>query len=110
MEGGGTALYDAVTQAYDEMKTNGDPKHIRALVVMTDGQDTDSNSTLNELQAKISATSEEGGNAIKIFTIAFGSDADQSVLKTIATAVGGQEYAADPKTISQTYAAIATFF
>jgi Ca-activated chloride channel family protein len=110
VEGGGTALYDAVSQAYDEMTANGDPKHIRALVVMTDGQDTDSNSTLDELKAKIGATSEEGGNAIKIFTIAFGSDADQSVLTTIATAAGGQEYAADPKTISQTYAAIATFF
>jgi Ca-activated chloride channel family protein len=110
VEGGGTALYDAVTQAYDEMTTNGDPKHIRALVVMTDGQDTDSSGTLDDLISKISATSEEGGNAIKIFTIAFGSDADQSVLKKVADAGGGQEYAADPKTISQTYAAIATFF
>ena len=110
VEGGGTALYDAVSQAYDDMTANGDPKHIRALVVMTDGQDTDSTSTLDELNAKIGATSEEGGNAIKIFTIAFGSDADQTVLKSIATAAGGQEYAADPKTVSQTYAAIATFF
>jgi Ca-activated chloride channel family protein len=110
VEGGGTALYDAVSQAYDEMTTNGDPKHIRALVVMTDGQDTDSSGTLDELISKIGATSEEGGNAIKIFTIAFGSDADQSVLKKVADAAGGQEYAADPKTISQTYAAIATFF
>jgi len=110
VEGGGTSLYDAVSQAYDDMTANGDPKHIRALVVMTDGQDTDSNSSLDDLKAKISATSEEGGNAIKIFTIAFGSDADQNVLTTIATAAGGQEYAADPKTISQTYAAIATFF
>jgi Ca-activated chloride channel homolog len=110
VEGGGTALYDAISQAYDDMTANGDPKHIRALVVMTDGQDTDSTSSLDELNAKIGATSEEGGNAIKIFTIAFGSDADQTVLKSIATAAGGQEYAADPKTVSQTYAAIATFF
>jgi Ca-activated chloride channel family protein len=110
VEGGGTALYDAVSQAYDDMTANGDPKHIRALVVMTDGQDTDSNSTLDDLVAKIGKTSEEGGNAIKVFTIAFGSDADQTVLKQIADASGGQEYAADPKTVSQTYAAIATFF
>ena len=89
---------------------NGDPKHIRALVVMTDGQDTDSNGTLDDLLAKIGKTGEEGGNAIKVFTIAFGTDADQSVLTKIATAAGGQEYAADPKTVSQTYAAIATFF
>jgi Ca-activated chloride channel family protein len=110
VEGGGTALYDAIAQAYDDMAKNGNPKHIRALVVMTDGQDTDSTSTLDELNAKIGATSEEGGNAIKIFTIAFGSDADQTVLKSIATAGGGQEYAADPKSVSQTYASIATFF
>ena len=110
VEGGGTALYDAVSQAYTDMTTNGDPKHIRALVVMTDGQDTDSNGTLDDLLAKIGKTGEEGGNAIKVFTIAFGTDADQSVLTKIATAAGGQEYAADPKTVSQTYAAIATFF
>ena len=41
VEGGGTSLYDAVSQAYDDMSANGDPKHIRALVVMTDGQDTE---------------------------------------------------------------------
>jgi Ca-activated chloride channel family protein len=110
VEGGGTALYDAVSGAYDDMQANGDPKHIRALVVMTDGQDTDSNGTLDELITKISKTSEEGGNAIKVFTIAFGSDADQTILKKIADATGGQEYAADPKSISKTYADIATFF
>jgi Ca-activated chloride channel family protein len=110
VEGGGTALYDAIGQVYDDMTTNGDPKHIRALVVMTDGQDTDSTSSLDDLVAKITKNSEEGGNAIKVFTIAFGSDADQNVLKQIAEATGGQEYAADPKTVAATYAAIATFF
>jgi Ca-activated chloride channel family protein len=110
VEGGGTALYDAIAQMYDDMATNGNPKHIRALVLMTDGQDTDSTSTLDDLLAKIGKNSEEGGNAIKIFTIAFGSDADQTVLKKIADATGGQEYAADPKTVASTYAAIATFF
>lgn len=110
VEGGGTALYDAIGQAYDDMTKNGDTKHIRALLVMTDGMDTDSNSSLDDLMTKIGKTGEEGGNAIKVFTIAFGSDADQTVLKKIADAAGGQEYAADPKTVSQTYAAIATFF
>jgi Ca-activated chloride channel family protein len=110
VEGGGTALYDAVASAYDDMTAKGDPKHIRALVVMTDGQDTDSNSTLDELTAKIGKGGEEGGNAIKVFTIAFGSDADGTVLTQIANATGGKEYAADPKSVSSTYADIATFF
>lgn len=39
-EGGQTRLYDAVYAAYQDLLKNGDPAHIRAIVVLSDGQDT----------------------------------------------------------------------
>jgi Ca-activated chloride channel family protein len=110
IENGGTSLYDAVSAAHDALEANGDPKHIRAIVVLSDGQDHDSAMGLDELLSKLGSTGEESGNAIKVFTIAFGSDADQSVLKQIADISGGKQYAADPSSITKIYADIATFF
>ncbi len=109
-EGGDTRLYDATLQAYQDLQQNGDPRHIRAVVVLTDGDDTASTSTLDELLQKINAAQGEGGNSIKLFTIAFGSDADKNVLQQIANPTGGKEYDSSPENIQKIYDDIATFF
>ena len=110
VEGGETSLYDTALQAYTDLKQHGDPKHIRAIVLLTDGQDTHSTATLQDAVAQFSNTSEEGGNAIKMFTIGFGKDADKDVLKQLADPTGGKQYDSDPQTINQIYGDIATFF
>ncbi len=109
IEGGDTRIYDATHEAYQELRQNGDPRHIRAIVVLSDGADTISEMNLNQLLSKVGNLS-EGGNATKIFTIAFGNDASESVLKNIAETTGGKQYKGDPDTISDVYADIATFF
>jgi len=110
IEGGNTTLYDTALQAYNDLKQNGDPKHIRAVVVLTDGQDTVSINTLEDINKEINASAGEGGNAIKIFTIAFGDGADKEVLKKIAEPTGGKEYDSSPENIQKIYDDIATFF
>jgi Ca-activated chloride channel family protein len=110
IEGGNTTVYDSALLAVNELKANGNPKHIRAVVLLTDGKDTDSVKSLQDVIAQIGDTSEEGGNAIKLFTIAFGSDADEDVLKQLAEPTGGKQYDSDPKTIMKVYGEIATFF
>lgn len=111
IEDGGTALYDATLQAYRELEANGDPRHIRAVVVLTDGQDTESSTSFNALISEIGTTGEgQGGNAIKLFTIGFGRDADMQVLQDMAETTGGRQYESDPSTINEIYAEIATFF
>ena len=110
IEGGGTRLYDAVSDAYKDLLVNGDTNHIRAMVVLTDGQDTDSSLRLNDVIQQIGRTGEEGGNAPKLFTIAFGGDADTDVLQNMSNVTGGKQYSGDPRTINQIYAEIATFF
>jgi Ca-activated chloride channel homolog len=109
-EQGNTRLYDAVLQATQSLNEKGDPKHIRSIVVLTDGQDTDSSITMDQLLGQIGSSGEEAGNSIKLFTIAFGGDADKNVLKRIAETTGGKQYDSDPKTINQVYGEIATFF
>ena len=109
-EGGETRLYDATLAAYQDMQKEGDPKHIRAIIVLTDGQDTLSTATLNDVVASINASQGEGGNAIKLFTIAFGSDADKNGLKQMAEPSGGAEYDSSPANIQAIYDSISTFF
>jgi Ca-activated chloride channel family protein len=110
IEEGDTSLYDATLQAIEGLETNGDPDRIRGVVVLSDGQDTASTIPLEQLMAQIGSIGEEGGNAIKLFTIAFGGDADTDVLRQMAESTGGKQYNSDPATISQVYAEIALFF
>jgi Ca-activated chloride channel family protein len=109
IESGDTRLYDAIDLAYQELQQNGDPAHIRAIVVLSDGQDTASNLQFQSLLGSVSNLS-EGGTSTKIFTIAFGGDADRDVLGQIAESTGGKLYEGDPDTIDEIYADIATFF
>jgi Ca-activated chloride channel family protein len=109
-EGGGTTLYDATIQSYQDLGKNGDPRHIRAVVLLTDGKDTESQSSLDDVISTVGVSGENAGSGIKLFTIAFGGDADKDVLKQIAESTGGLQYDSDPKTIEQVYQAIATFF
>jgi Ca-activated chloride channel family protein len=109
VEGGDTRLYGATMMAYDELLDGGDPNHIRAMVVLSDGENTIRDIDLDQLLAHIGGSS-ESGTAPKIFTIAFGDNADRDVLRRIAEITGGRQYDGDPQTIYEVYAIIATFF
>jgi Ca-activated chloride channel family protein len=109
VEGGDTRLYDAVQEAHGSLEAEGDPKHIRAIVVLSDGEDTASGQSLPELMDRIRRGG-EGGDATKIFTIAFGDNANRQVLAEISEATGAEQYDSDPKTIGEVYAKISTFF
>ena len=50
------------------------------------------------------------GRQIRIFTIAYGSDANLDVLEKIAEASGGKAYKGDPETIAGVYLQISSFF
>jgi Ca-activated chloride channel family protein len=114
VEGGDTRLYDASLTAYQDLEANGDPQHIRAVVVLSDGQDTGfrfGGHSLEEVLAEIGVgVEQEGGNAIKLFTIAYGDDADIDILKRLAESTGGKQFKGNPTTINQVYAEIALFF
>jgi len=106
---GGTALYDAIIEA--SRPAPGDPRGaVRAVVVLTDGQDTDSKTKLEPLLALLRRGIDAEGNSTRVFTIAYGEKTDVAVLKRIAEAGGGAFFAGTPKDIKAVYAELATFF
>jgi Ca-activated chloride channel family protein len=109
---GGTALYDAVLAACAPAP-GGDATAARAVVVLTDGQDTDSRVKLDALVGRLRQQTTGGESAVpapRVFTIAYGAKADPAVLKQIAEAGGGAFFAGTPKDIKSVYAELATFF
>jgi len=110
VEGGDTSLYDAALQAYTDLLHKGDPKRIRSVVFLTDGQDTSSTHTLKDVVSEINRSAGEGASSIKLFTIAYGSDADKSILTQLAEPTGGREYDSGPQNVNAIYSDIATFF
>lgn len=100
----GTPLYDAVAFGYDYMKKNAETGRINAMVVISDGEDTDSTTSLNSLIQLINEDNKEGGNnkQVKIFAIGFGENADMTALENLAKASGGQSFdATDPTKIQE---------
>jgi len=108
---GGTALYDAVVQAYEGQKERArrDPRRIHALLVLTDGVDENSTRyTLPQLRALLGKDEEGGG--VKVFTIAYGAGADPKVLAEIAEAGRGSTARGTAANIVQVYQDMASFF
>jgi Ca-activated chloride channel family protein len=108
MAGGGTALYDAIAAGYDLASTSAqkNPNQIHAVVVMTDGKDENSKMTLQQLKAKFPA--EEA--TVKVFTIAYGQQAESRVLDEIAEAAKGSSAKGSLDTIKDVYLDMASFF
>jgi Ca-activated chloride channel family protein len=107
--GGGTALYDSIDAAYQHLAEvkNPDAK-IQAVVVLTDGEDTESKMKLNELMERIRYNGET--RAIHVFTIAYGRDARKDILQKIAEATQAKFYAGTPQNIVEVFRDISTFF
>ncbi len=107
---GGTALYDAIAAAYDEVaeQQRNSPDYIHAVVVLTDGQDTNSEITLEQLLEKIRYDNES--STIRVFTIGYGADAAKDTLEQIANATQAKHYQGTPQNIRKVFREIAMFF
>jgi Ca-activated chloride channel family protein len=110
--GGGTALYDSVAEADAFIKSHPQPGYINAIVVMTDGEDTDSLTKLDPLVSKIKVvnTTEQHQVGTRIFTIGYGESANMAVLKRISEATNAKEYKGTNANIRAVFKEIATFF
>jgi len=104
---GGTALIDGVYEAADDLLSQGDSEAINALVVMTDGQENESERSLDDLNALLARHADQ---RLVIFTIAFGSDADEALLEAIAKIGNGQFRRASETDIEELYRIISTYF
>jgi len=107
--GGDTALYDAIDAAYQHLAAAPNPDaKIQAVVVLTDGEDTQSKMKLDELMERIRYNGEN--RAIHVFTIAYGRDARKDILQRIAEATQAKFYEGTPQNIVEVFRDISTFF
>jgi Ca-activated chloride channel family protein len=107
--GGDTALLDAVDLAYERLQSLKDTERINAIVVMTDGRENNSQTTLGRLNQRI-AQGNESGVPVVVFCIGYGSDADVRTLQSLAEASGGQYHTGDLDTIRRLYKILSSYF
>jgi Ca-activated chloride channel homolog len=108
---GGTAVWDATVQAFEQVRADADASHINAVVVLTDGEDTDSTRTIDEAVAAVRAQG-DSDEQVRVFTIAYSAGAEGAAegLEAIAKASGGQPYEGDTEDIESVYQSISSFF
>jgi Ca-activated chloride channel family protein len=107
----GTPLYAVTRQAVSTMSTAADPDRINAVVLLTDGRneyppDTDLSGLVREIQV-----SENSSGAVRVFSIAYGQDADLETLRQISEASRAAAYdATDPTSIERIFTAVISNF
>ncbi|MCI0442705.1 VWA domain-containing protein [bacterium] len=105
---GGTALYDAISLAYDDLSKNPQTNRISAIVVLTDGEDTNSRTKLDQLLTQVRFDGEV--RTTRVFTIGYGEGANAKVLESIADATQARFYKGTPENIESVFKEISTFF
>jgi Ca-activated chloride channel family protein len=108
--GGGTALYRVTAEAVRHVQGSWDPTRINAVVLLTDGQNSDP--TNNDLVGLVhSLETQPAATTVPVFTIGYGRDADLSALKRISQASTGRSYnAPDPAQIGSVFADVISNF
>ncbi|MFZ2879823.1 MAG: VWA domain-containing protein, partial [Phototrophicaceae bacterium] len=107
---GGTELYLAVQRAVEQMSAVDDANRIRAVVVLSDGQDTGTQGvTLADATRAIGATREDV-NPVIVIPVAYGSDADINALNAIARASATRVASGDPSNIGAVLDIISSYF
>ena len=107
---GGTGLYATARAATGFMRGRLQEDSINAVVLLTDGKneypaDTDVDGLVRSLN------SESEANSVRLFTVAYGEDADLATLKRIAEASRAAAYdASDPSSIDRVFTAVISNF
>ncbi|MEV8631207.1 substrate-binding and VWA domain-containing protein [Streptosporangium sp. NPDC051023] len=107
---GGTGLYDTALAAYQHVRGKHSGDAINAVVFLTDGKNEDNNSlSLENLLPDLRAESAQ--ESVRMFTIAYGQDADLDVLKQISEATHAAAYdSREPGSIDQVFTAVVSNF
>lgn len=107
---GGTPLYDGIGQAIalvDQLQAEdlaAGEQRLYGIVLLSDGMDTASEGTENQMFSSL--PSGEDVEGVKIFTIAYGEDADADLMLRIANRTNGKSFTGDPESIETIYNSI----
>ncbi|WP_110985080.1 extracellular solute-binding protein [Acaryochloris thomasi] len=100
---GGTRLYDATLTARDWLQQNLRPDAINAILVLTDGADSGSSTSLSQLEQELGKSGFASDQRIALFTIGYGREGEfnADILEKIASLNGGYYKKGDPATIQR---------
>jgi Ca-activated chloride channel family protein len=103
--GGGTAIYDGLMQAYQQVQIQQqqDPDRYYTIVLMTDGENNNGMG-FSGWQAWY-AQAPDSLKSVRVFPILFG-ESDSSEMEAIATATGGRVFDGNKQNLAQVFKAI----
>ena len=108
---GSTAMYDAVCSAanrVEELRANheldGEP-HLYGIVLLSDGGDTSSSLSENQMFVDCLPNG-ESIESVRVYTIAYGNDANRDLMTRIANRTNGRTFEGNPEAIDRIYTAI----
>ena len=108
---GGTRIYDVTAAAVADVAKVADKSRINAVVLLTDGEDTDSDRVAADIIRELGAQG-DSARRVRVFTIAYSSGASGAagILAEMAAASGGKSYAGTTSDIESVYRSISSFF
>jgi len=100
---GGTRLYDSALFARDWLRKNKKSDAINAVLILTDGEDSGSQISLQKLEQELQKSSFNTDERIAFFTVGYGNEGEfnPQVLQKIAQINSGYYKKGDPATIAQ---------
>ncbi len=107
---GKTPLYDSVCSAMDKVNSlqaahvKNEERRLYGVVLLSDGMDTASNFSENQMFGCLPTG--ENAEGTKVFTIAYGEDAEKDLMLRIANRTNGKTFTGDPASIEAIYNAI----
>lgn len=103
-----TALYDAIIESVDMFDAS-DDNRIRAVVLLSDGADTASQSQIRDAKRVIEDRRSDL-NPVIVIPVAYGQDADIQVLNSIARSASTKVQSGDPSNILELLELISSYF
>ncbi len=107
---GGTGLYDTTRGAVEAVRATYDPTKINAVILLTDGRcdDFDDGCDIEPLLRLLRSNERD---PVRVFPVAYGTDADVDALEAIAAASQARLYvASDPLTIESVFLSVVSNF
>ncbi|MDH4119465.1 MAG: VWA domain-containing protein [Acidimicrobiia bacterium] len=107
---GGTGLYDSTGAAVRAVRDSFDPTKINAVILLSDGvcDDFDDGCNITPLLGQLSSNERD---PVRVFPVAYGTDADVDALRQIAEASQARLYqATDPRTIEAVFEQVVSNF
>jgi Ca-activated chloride channel family protein len=107
---GDTRVRDAAVEGVEAVEAELDKDAINAVVLLTDGSDTVSSRSSVQVVRELEAQGRKETGQVRVFTIAYGKEPNETELARYAAATGGKAYEGNKDDVESIYLSISSFF